>query len=76
MYTPIHRSLLKTHDATVQHSEEMNLTYTYIILHYDAWLHTIQTPIFEPGFKANKIINNVIHWKLKENSDYSALFVL
>lgn len=54
----------------------MNLAYTYIILHYDAWLHTIQTPIFEAIFKVNKMINNFIHWKLKENSDYSALFVL
>lgn len=52
----------------------MNLACTYIILHYDAWLHTIQTPIFETGFKANKIINNFIHRELKENSDYSALF--
>lgn len=53
-------------------SEELAVC-TYIILHHDARLHAIQTPVFEPGFKADKIINNFIHWKLKENSDYSLL---
>jgi len=76
LYKPfiIHRSLLIAWYVTVGQSEEINLVYTYIILHYDSWLYTIQTPIFEPGFKANKIINNFIHWKLKENRDYSAFF--
>lgn len=48
----------------------MNLIHTHVILHYDARRHTLQAPVIEPGFEANKIINNFIHWKLKENNDY------
>lgn len=44
------------------------IIHTYIVLHYDAGIHTIQAPVIEPGFQANQVINNFIHWKLKENS--------
>lgn len=47
--------------------------HTYIVLHYDVRLHAIQASIIETGFKTNEVINNFIHWKLKEKSNYSVL---
>lgn len=55
------------------YTPHMKIIHTYIILHYDARLHTLQAPIIEPRFKANKIINNFIYWKLKENNDYTTV---
>lgn len=51
----------------------MNRIYTHIILHYDARLHALQAPVIEPGFEANKIINNFIYWKLKKKNDYAVV---
>lgn len=42
------------------------IRHTYIVLHYDAGIHTIQAPVIEAGLQANQVINNFIHWKLKE----------
>lgn len=44
------------------------IIHTYIVLHYDAGIHTIQAPVIEAGLQANQVINDFIHWKLKENS--------
>ena len=44
---------------------------TYVALHHEVRLHAVQAIIIEAGFKANQIINNFIHWKLKQNQNNS-----
>lgn len=44
--------------------------HTYIVLQHHVGLHAFQAPIIETGFKTNKVINNFIHWELKENREF------
>lgn len=51
----------------------VSLNHTYIVLHHEVRLHAIQASVIETGFKTNQVINDLIHWELKENGHFSVL---